>query len=278
MIDLLTFSKDRALQMDLLLQSMDKHCDNLFNDVAVLYTSSTPEFESGYEKLAKAWPDVRFIKETNFEEDTRKFLREASEIVCLLSDDCFFFRDVSAYQKQIIDTISREEILGFILGIGGDSRYSGTRRHKFRMPDFTKEDNVLIWDWQQADKGEFECAFMVCGCFYKRDDYLSYVDQVRFQNPNTFESVLQKTWQYSPRRVEVKKLCACLDEQKIVHSLNNRVQDIFRNKFGEVYPFSAKDMNEAYLSGKVVDLEALDFSEVDGLHKEIEFILRNEDE
>jgi hypothetical protein len=276
MISLVIFSKDRALQMDLLLQSNAKHCGKLFHDVVVLYAASTPKFEDGYQKLAKAWPEVKFVRERKFEEDTREILRESANLVCILSDDCIFYRNVVDYQDQILDVIARERIFSYILGIGGDSRYSGTCRHRFRMPEFEREKETLIWNWQKADKGEFECPFMLAANIYKKEDYLFCVDRVRFQNPSTFENQLQKKWQYSPDRVEMKKFCACLEEQKLVHSLNNRVQDIFRNRHGEIYPFSAPAMNEAYLSGKVVDLDALEFSEVDGLHKEIDLVLRNE--
>lgn len=276
MVDIILFSKDRALQLEVLLQSNVKHCGDLFDKVFVLYATSTPEFEEGYQKLSRAYPDLKLIKEKNFEADTWEIIRGMSDTICVLSDDCIFYRNVSDYTDQILEYIAKDEIFTYILGIGGDSRYSGTQRHKFRMPEFKKDRNTLIWNWQEADKGEFECPFMLAANLYKKDDFISCLGEVKFQNPSTFENQLQRTWQYSPRRIEMKKLCACLDEQKLVHSLNNRVQDIFRNKFGEVYPFSTKDMNEAYLSGKVVDLEALDFSAVDGLHKEIDFILRNE--
>jgi hypothetical protein len=87
--------------------------------------------------------------------------------------------------------------------------------------------------------------------------------------------MLQTTWQIE-RAAEMKNLCSCLKYQAVVHSLNNRVQDDFKNENGLEFPFTPMDLNSIYLSGKVIDLENLDFSGVKGLHKEINFMFRNE--
>ena len=275
-ISLLILSKDRTAQLDLLLRSNKKFCGDLFSEIVVLYNTLNDRFEEGYTKLKNAYPEIKWAKDTVFENDVRRLAHEATgDAICILSDDCFFYAEVASYNDQIRKVLAREDVFSFILGIGGNSTYSGTLGYYYNMPAFQKDGDLLVWNWKFADRGEFRCPFMLAANFYKKEDYLWCLDQVRFQNPSTLECILQHTWQNTRFR-EMKDLCSCLPHQAVVHSLNNRVQDDFKNINGVEFPFSAHDLNELYLAGKVIDLDNLDFSKVLGLHKEINFIFKDE--
>ncbi len=275
MVSLIIISKDRAMQLDLLLRSSDKHCGDLFDETIVVYNASTTEFQKGYDKIQQLWPSVKMIPENDFEPAYRKAVEESLHpILCILSDDCLFYKNVSDYNDQIREVIKREDVFSFILGIGGNSRYSGTTGVWYKMPEFTKHRDILTWDWKTADKGEFQCPIMLAANFYKREDYISCLE-IEFNCPSYLEYNMQQKWQ-KQRKAEMKDLCACLEKQTLVHSLNNRVQDDFKNLSGAEFPFTTITLNSTYLSGKMVDLEALDFSEVNGLHKEIDLIFKEE--
>jgi len=274
-VSLIILSMDRALQLDLLLRSMERNCGNLFSEVIVLYGASSGEFESGYDEIRKQWESVKMVGETDFEQDMHCIIGEAdNEMVCILADDCIFYRDISAHTDEIVRVVLREDVYSFILGIGGDSTYSGMLKYNYQVPTFQEDGKALVWNWKEADRGEFQCPFMLAANIYKKEDYLGCVRGISFKNPSTFESSLQKTWQRE-RKGEMKSLCACLPQQSLVHSLNNRVQDVCKNEAGVEYPFSSHDLNESFLSGKVVDLDALDFSSVTGLHQEICLVLKD---
>lgn len=63
------FSKDRACQLDQLLASINAHVPNMDArgglKLQVLYTSSSPSFEKGYEELKALHPHVHFHREGN---------------------------------------------------------------------------------------------------------------------------------------------------------------------------------------------------------------------
>lgn len=277
MVSLIITSKDRAMQLDLLLRSADKFCGDLFTETIVIYNASTPKFQEGYDKIQRLWPSVNLVQESNFEPAYRKAIDESLHpILCILCDDCIFYKNVAVLNNQIIPAILREDVFSFILGIGGDSRYSGTTGVWYKMPEFKKDGSILTWEWKTADRGEFQCPFMFAANFYKREDYVSCLNEVQFTSPSSLESDLQYTWQHR-RKSEITDLCACLPCQTLVHSLNNRVQDEFKNPAGDKFPFTSEELNSAYLSGKVVDLDALDFSEVNGLHTEIDLIFKEEE-
>lgn len=275
MISLIIISKDRAMQLDLLLRSADKFCGDLFTETIVVYNTSTPKFQEGYDKIQRLWPSVKLIQESNFEPAYRNAVEESLHpILCILCDDCLFYRKVSDHNDEIRRIIARDDVFSFILGIGGDSRYSGTTGKWYKMPEFQQDGNILTWEWKTADRGEFQCPFMFAANFYKKENYVPCLE-VQFASPSSLESSLQHTWQ-KLKKNKITDLCACLPYQALVHSLNNRVQDEFKNPAGNKFPFTSEELNSAYLSGKIVDLDALDFSEINGLHTEIDLIFKEE--
>lgn len=259
------------MQLDLLLNSIQKNCGDLFTNIVVLYNTSSEEYEQGYAKLAARW-SVQLVRESSFASDYFSILEKANDYVCVLSDDCIFYRDIKPYLEEIRARIIAPDIFTFILGIGGDSVYSGTLKYHYRKPGFVKVNNVRIWNWTHADRGEFACPFMLAANIYNKQDYLWCLKQIQFSNPSNLEASCQHHFQVLHRN-SIKFNCACLKKQALVHSLNNRVQDFFKNENGIEYPYKAGDLNKAYLEDKIINLDALDFSQVKGLHKEIKFIL-----
>ena len=51
------------------LRKIEKNAKNVFS-IKVIYTTSNPEFEKGYEKLIEKYPEAKWIRETNFREQT----------------------------------------------------------------------------------------------------------------------------------------------------------------------------------------------------------------
>ena len=77
MIDTIIFTKDRACQLDLLLQSIVKNGNNLFN-INILYEASSQEYKDGYLKVSERFPSYErfnWVEEEDFEKDTLEFCR-----------------------------------------------------------------------------------------------------------------------------------------------------------------------------------------------------------
>ena len=64
------FSKNRALQLDLCLRTLQLHCADIhkISDVNVLYKADDHHKES-YEILKREYPDVNFVEEVSFKQD-----------------------------------------------------------------------------------------------------------------------------------------------------------------------------------------------------------------
>jgi hypothetical protein len=75
MIKAIVFSKDRAMQLDATLRSLYLHCrDVQLAELHVLYSASTPKYETQYRLLGQAYPQVDFVSEKSFREDVEEIL------------------------------------------------------------------------------------------------------------------------------------------------------------------------------------------------------------
>lgn len=96
MNDVLIFSKDRAAQLDLLLRSIQRHAPCIYSTVTVLYRGTNQAFSQGYTRCFSEHAPTKFVLETDFEADTRRWLSFAGEHVSFLVDDDVFYRDALA--------------------------------------------------------------------------------------------------------------------------------------------------------------------------------------
>ena len=55
MINILIFSKDRAMQLNLLMQSIDDHLKDIPKEIYILNLYTSPAYLAGYEKFYKKW-------------------------------------------------------------------------------------------------------------------------------------------------------------------------------------------------------------------------------
>lgn len=276
MVSLIVYSKDRAMQMDLLLSSIKKYCGDLFSEIIVLYTTSYQALEVGYEKFGRTWPEVRLVREVSFQSDVMSIIGNMkNNLVCVLSDDCIFYRDIADKLNEIMEAMNNPAVYSFILGLGRECVYSGTLKVFFRQPHFEPDRNTIRWVWKHAHPGEFACPFMLAGNIYRRSEYLYHLSQLSFTGPSFMEMYLQGNWQHR-RRAEMPDYCACFAQQTLVHSHNNRVQNISLNPAGIEFSYPAKILNDFYLAGQVIDLDALEFVGINGLHKEINLVFKPE--
>jgi hypothetical protein len=69
----------------------------------------------------------------------------------------------------------------------------------------------------------------------------------------------------------IPKIVKCFTESKLVSIPVNLVNDTFKNRHGLEFGVSENELNNKYLSGESIDLQAMDFSSVNGPHKEIKY-------
>jgi hypothetical protein len=66
----------------------------------------------------------------------------------------------------------------------------------------------------------------------------------------------------------------CFKKSVLVGIPVNIVNDTHQNRNGLEFPISEKDLNDMFLNNITIDLEKLDFSNINGPHKEIEYVFK----
>ena len=153
MINTIIFSKNRALQLDTLLRSMDEHTDGLFRKI-VIYKATTEKYHDGYNYIQMLHPNVTFVLESNLKEDVLRYMK--TFYVMFLVDDQIMYKVC-----PLVPELEPMEVFSLRLG-----------------------DNV--------GEPHTNYPLSVDGHVFRTEDIKPFVERINFINPNKLESKLQK--------------------------------------------------------------------------------------
>ena len=288
MITSIIFSKDRALQLDLTLQSIQKNFTQS-DQINVIYNTSEEKFCRSYDQLVQDYPDVKFVKqEYSLFCDISETINAANnDYVCFFTDDNVVFNSVKLSEtklKKIFDL----QCSCFSLRLGVNSQLRDYGDGQFRndvIPQLRMVDDFLIWNrttipiggyWSyplSVDGHIFEKSTINLFCKELKvlNKHYSYQGTRREKNcwrqtPNEFESKLQRFW------FDLPPMMASPKESCVVNSPNNRVQNTAQNRHGDTYSYSSQQLNDLFATGKRIDMEMIDFKNIKCPHQEIDIL------
>lgn len=254
MIDCLIFSKDRALQLHGLLQTI--HLAP-YDTVGVLWTASSERFRKGYERVR--WPLM--AEQEHFELQVRRFVNGGtSDHIVFHTDDDLFFRRPPAPLPLIPGVVS--------LRLGLNTRECFMNGEGNRWPTSTapaadiESGDWLYWDWRYATN-DYGYPLSLNGHIFRRSDIADLLDMdVRFDNPSQLECALAER---APRIGHT--LLAAPRESCVVSVPWNRVTTGTNNPVSDDPGLTAEALNERWLDdGCCLDPFAMDFSQVRSPH------------
>lgn len=116
------FSKDRAMQLDALLRSMEEYCPMF--DIQVLFDYSNPVYKDAYFTCMDEHREIDFLVENDFQEDVYSMIMPGWN--CLLVDDCIFYREVD--EMGLFELCNEVDVVSLRLGneIRGHQDYHGS--------------------------------------------------------------------------------------------------------------------------------------------------------
>jgi hypothetical protein len=259
----IVFSKNRACQLDLLLRSVTCHTDNLFDQITVIWTATDDEYERAYWQTMQDHP-VDFFRESNFQTQVLDLLDLACDHACFLTDDSVFYRPLNGLTRPDV-ALKMEEILCFSLRLGLNTGQCYPLRRIQGLPTFEAVDDLLVWDWRQAD-ADFGYMGSLDGHLFHRDDLLDMLDGSRnFNNPNQLEEILQ-----SETQTMLSPYASCYRESHLVGVPVNRVNETHPNRYAETHEAPERDLNNAYCEGRRLNLDSIKSDRVTAAHAEME--------
>ncbi len=245
-IDCLVFSKDRALQLHGLLQTI--HLAP-YDEVGVLWTASTEHFRKGYERVR--WPLMG--EEDGFELQVRRFVNGGtSEYVVFHTDDDLFFRRPPAPMPLVPGVVSLR------LGLNTTECMMSGEPNDWRV--VVQSGDWLYWDIRDATN-DLAYPHSLNGHVMRREHVSSMLDaDLRFANPTQLECALAE------RVRESQTLMVAPRESCVVSVPWNRVTTGTNNPISDDPELTAAALNERWLDGEVLDPFAMDFSQVRAPH------------
>ena len=92
MINTIIFSYNRASQLRLLLESIEKHAKDVFK-INIIYKFSRDDYKLGYEKLKNEQiiENINWVNETSFKEDVLSLFNKDYKYTCFFTDDDIFY-------------------------------------------------------------------------------------------------------------------------------------------------------------------------------------------
>lgn len=260
-VDFIIFSKNRPMQLRSLLESMIHFIDeNLINSISVLFTFE-PNHQEGYYKLFSEFPKVKFLKETNFRDQTISLVTQASNHVSFLVDDIIFYKEI----KNEIIPFSGE--VCFSLRLGKNCKYSHPANTWYKQPAFTEDQNYISWGWNNSEY-DFAYPFSLDGHVFSKKEILSILESISFRNPNTLESSMMYfnpfMGNYSTMKMRSFK------ESCLVGLPINRVNNEIPNRFGVEFGINEIELQKLFDEQLKIDWQEMDYSSINGPHKEIQ--------
>lgn len=259
MTNLIIWSKDRACQLHLLLESIQKFSSRTFSNVFIIYTYSNNEFKKGYDVLKARFPNFEFKFETSFKDDTITFLNRPADNIAFSTDDTVIFKSVT--QDGI--KLKPNEVFSLRLGLNTliQDCYKGSVQPPLNR--YSANGDEIAWnplDYHPEHNYGYPGALDLH--LFNREKICELVKTFQFNNTNGLETG------FCGARHHFSSITSLRESVAVNIPCNNMSSITVSGKF---HPYSVEDLNAQYLSGYVISLHNISQNKFVGCHQEVPF-------
>ena len=270
LLNVIIFSKDRAMQLDLLLKSILLNFNVEDYKLNILYKASNDEYNRGYNMIRDLYPQFSYKREENFKSDLMSLFND-SEYTVFLTDDDIIYQSFKLNKDELHNIFMLTDAMCFSLRLGLNTKHCYTMQKlndlkNFKRHDFFHDTDLIepVISWKVGDgTNDYAYPMSVDGHIFKTEYIKNLCEVLEYTNPNLFEAMLSNFG-----RPEM--IISSYNQNKLVNSPINRVQNVFHNLSGMNFAYSAEDLNEMYLDDVVFNFEKMKFNEITGCHQEIQ--------
>jgi hypothetical protein len=270
LLNVIIFSKDRAMQLDLLLQSILLNFNIEDYKLNILYKASNDEYNRGYNMIRDLYPQFTYKKEESFKEDLLSLFND-SKYTTFLTDDDIIYQSFKLNNDELHNIFMLTEANCFSLRLGLNTKHCYTMQRlndlkNFKTHNFYYDTDLIepVISWKVGDStNDYAYPMSVDGHIFKTDYIKSLCEILEYTNPNLFEAMLSN---FSRNEM----IISSYQNSKLVNSPINRVQNTFHNLSGIKYKYSVEDLNEMFLDDVSFDFNKMKFNEITGCHQEIQ--------
>ena len=279
-ITTIIFSKDRTLQLDLAINSLKKNykdCDEIF-----VLEKYSEEYLPSLKILKNEHDDVKFIKQGgSIYKDVKDIsLLSKNDSICFFTDDDIFYRFMQNHTNVYEYIFSIEEIpvccISLRLGLNiCKRRMDGSWYDDKITIAFDGGDVMIIPKTNYAYGSYWSYSHSLDGHVFQKEYVRSIMSELQYlderykypQTPNELESQMQRFWPISNDAI------ICPKSSHVVNTPNNRVSETHAdNRSGEDIELDSDFLLGKYMSGKRIDIDLLDFDNIECPHQEINIL------
>lgn len=270
----IVFSKDRSMQLDLLIRSIKKNF-NIFDKIVILYKATNQEYKDGYSVIQHRYvnDNIDLYLEKNFKNDLIEIVNIYNKI-CFFTDDDVVFRNPSISRESISGVLSNKNTACISLRLGNNLTIQDifTNLPISKPRYYRRADKYLFWNFASVQSDtDFGYPLSVDGHIYNKHIVLPLLNNIKFTNPNNMEGNL-----FSVRYKLPVEMC-CLDTSSVVNIPANRVQNEILNRYSGNEQLSAVALNKLYLNKKQFKLSTIESTPVYSSHQLISLEIENVD-
>lgn len=267
-IDIIIYSKDRPLQLYALLESLI-HSTKNYSSIQVIYHARAEEYGRAYRKLARDFPQVTFIAQSqeNPQQDFKNLTIAAlnngkSEYIVFAVDD-IIVKDAINF-TDAIKHLEHTKAYALFLRLGENTHICYPINQEQGVPPLIKfSDGLRAWTFEQG-AWDWNYPNNVDMTIYRKKDIMPTIQSVPYKNPNSFEG----SWACHARPY-LKKIGLCYSLSKIINVPLNVVQHEYHNR--NMHAYSVEKLLSIFNEGYKIDIAPLWQIKNPSAHTEINF-------
>ena len=269
-------SYNRPMQLHALLESILMYDQGeLFNNIEIRYKASTPEIQLGYDKIINSiqipfWA-IKILPESNSRyKDIMSSFDEPSDFWAMTTDDSIFYREFHLNELQL-DKVLMSDVDHFSFRLGLNTTtidYSKPQEQHYLSGQ--EIDFGLMRFYRPNHQGHYGHPFAV-------DSYLSRTEYVKNMilkvcSPSGFDyRSLECRMSDYMRSTNNRPFTVCPKQSWLVNSPSNMVSDGPYLKNGVQHKFTVEELNQKYLDGYKIDIEAIKPNSIHSVQQELAF-------
>jgi hypothetical protein len=257
-VNCIVFSRDRAMQLDAFLASIERYARSIFSSVTVLYRPTSEGFEEAYDVVAGDRPWAGWRRERDFRSDLVEAVGD-HDMTVFHTDDDVYFRPPPPVEL-------RDDEVCFALRLGLNTTYCYPLDLQEQLVSAVEDNDRVSWDWRAQGLGAYSYPLAVNGHVFRTAEVRSWLTGAEYANPNELEAALQG---FNDR---VRPRMASPRHNVVVSIPANVVNETYPNRNAEAV--GVVELNTRFLAGDRIDTGAMDFSDVGACHQEIAYVYR----
>lgn len=238
-INVTVFSKDRACQLDLLLNSIQRNAEALWPPT-IIYKCSDKKYKIAYEQLMTEGDNdsCNWVEERNIKEDVLDWVYPLFSYTMFLVDDDVFYQSLPEIPKL-------EQYEAYALRLGLNLTYCYN-------VDKPQKKGELDWD----------CKMSIDGHIYRTEDILPELKALEFNHVGQIEEKLYQRFTHYKLITPVHSVLVGIPHNRVSHYPNRHMGG------------STEELNDRFLRGERIDFDKMDFSNVISVHQDIPYAFR----